>query len=158
MGFGNASDSTRQTDARPTVSRLAARAATNDKEHMMHTTHNRKKSIAAALGAAVAAIPAVLFWGSGTAAAQPVVNQYPKVGLGNVTVQVADVGGQSEWCTFHARQVGGLGVYDSLPFYLLQNTSADVVIWPALPTGFIWDTWVNCNYPGGDSAIYQVQF
>ena len=126
----------------------------------MNTRSVRENLTTWALGFAVTAVaaPAVLFLGSGSAAAQPVVNQYPRVGVGNVTVQVADVGGQSAWCTFHARQQGGLGVYDSPLFYLMQNASADVVIWPALPTGYIWNTWVNCDYPGGDSAIYQAQF
>jgi hypothetical protein len=126
-------------------------------ERIMNTTHNRKKLITS-LGAAGAAIPAVLFLGSGTAAAMPQFSPYPRIGLGGITVEVADVNGQSEWCTFHARQIGGLGVYDSLPFFLAQNSRADVVIWPALPTGYTWDTWVNCNYPGGDSGVWQVQF
>jgi hypothetical protein len=135
-------------------------AATREMEHIVNTVHNRKKLITSALGSAVAgaAVPAVLFLGSGTAAAQPQVNPYPKIGLGNVTVQVADVNGQSSWCTFHATQLGGLGIYDSLPFFLGQNAQADVVIWPALPTGYTWDTWVNCEYPGGNSANTQVQF
>ncbi len=120
----------------------------------MNTNHYRKKLITSAVGAGAA----VLFLGSGTAAAQPQINPYPKIGLGNVTVQVADVNGQSAWCTYHATQIGGLGIYDSLPFFLVQNTQADVVIWPALPSGFTWDTWVNCDYPGGNSANLQVQF
>ena len=126
----------------------------------MNTTHNRKKLITSALGAAVAgaAVPAVMFVGSATAAALPQINPYPTIGLGNVTVQVADVDGQSDWCTFHARQIGGLGGYDSLPFFLGQNAQADVVIWPALPTGYTWDTWVSCNYPGGNSPVVQAQF
>ena len=86
----------------------------------MNTTHNRKKSITSALGAAVAgaAIATLMFLGSATAAALPQINPYPNIGLGNVTMQVADVNGQSDWCTFHARQIGGLGGYDSLPFFL----------------------------------------
>ena len=126
----------------------------------MNTTHNHKKLITSALGAAVAgaAVPALALLGSGTAAALPQINPYPKIGLGNVTVQVADVNGQSDWCTFHARQIGGLGSYDSLPFFLGQNAQADVVIWPALPTGYTWDTWVTCNYPGGNSPVVQAQF
>jgi hypothetical protein len=125
----------------------------------MITTRDRKKSLISRGAIVVSvAIPAVLFLGSGTATAMPQLNPYPKIGLGNITVQVADVNGQSEWCTFHARQIGGLGVYDSLPFYLAANTQADVVIWPALPTGYTWDAWVNCNYPGGDSGTWQVQF
>jgi hypothetical protein len=131
--------------------------ATKEKGHIMNTTHHRKKLIVSALGAG-AAVPAVLFLGSGTAAAEPQINPYPKIGLGNVTVQVADVNGQSAWCTYHATQIGGLGIYDSLPFFLGQNTQADVVIWPALPTGYTWDTWVSCDYPGGNSANLQVQF
>ena len=126
----------------------------------MNTTHNRHKLITCGLGAAVAGatVPALMFLGSGTAAALPQINPYPTIGLGNVTVQVADVDGQSDWCTFHARQIGGLGAYDSLPFFLGQNAQTDVVIWPALPTGYTWDTWVSCNYPGGNSPVVQAQF
>jgi hypothetical protein len=126
----------------------------------MNTTDNRKKLTTSALGAAVAgaAVSALLFLGSGTAAALPQINPYPTIGLGNVIVHVADVNGQSGWCTFHAQQIGGFGTYDSLPFYLGQNAQADVVIWPALPTGYTWNTWVNCNYPGGNSDVSETQF
>ena len=46
------------------------------KEHNMNTKHNRKKSVIAALGAAVvgAALPAVLFAGAGTARAAATLN------------------------------------------------------------------------------------
>jgi hypothetical protein len=126
----------------------------------MNTTHNRKKLITSALGAVVAgaAVPALLLLGSGTAAAAPVINTRPEIGLGGVTVRVSDVKGQSAWCTYHSKEVGGPGIYDSLPFFLGQNASAPVMIWPALPTGHTWNAWVNCNYPGGDSSVVQIQF
>jgi|SRR5271166_3401995 len=127
----------------------------------MNTTHNRKKKLViSALGAAAAAVaaPAVLFAGAGTAAATPQVNPFPDIGLGGATIHVRDVGGQDAWCGYHAVQFGGGGVYDSLPFFLGKDAAADVVIWPAIPTGHQWTATVDCHYVGGISAPASIQF
>lgn len=127
----------------------------------MYTANNRKKKLVAyALEAAAAALaaPTLLFLGTGTAAATPVVNPFPDIGFGGATIHVLDVNGQDAWCGYHAVQFGGGGVYDSLPFFLGKDAQSDVVIWPAIPAGHQWTATVDCHYPGGISAPTSIQF
>jgi hypothetical protein len=124
----------------------------------MNTTHLRKKSVTAALGAATAAaaVPAFLIAGSGTAQAFTWVNTTTDA-LG-VTVHVHSFGGpaSSGWCTYTAVPNGpGVPVY-GVPFYLQENGSHD--LWfPGIQTGTTWDVDVACD-SGVNSGTQQVVY
>ena len=95
------------------------------REHIMNAIHPRKKSVIAAVGAAVAAaaLPAFLFAGAGTAQAGTWVNTNTDA-LG-VTVHVHSFGGSSGWCTYSASPIGpGIPVY-GVPFYLQPGGTHD---------------------------------
>ena len=130
----------------------------------MNTTQPRKKSVIAAVGAAVAAAaaPAVLFAGAGTAQAETQVVPFSDA-LG-VSVHVVSVGPlpSSGVCTYTATPaivppgvLPPLPVYD-VPFYLQQNTIHK--LWfPGIQTGTTWDVDVNCPF-GGDAGVVQVKY
>ena len=92
----------------------------------MNTTRPRKKSIVAAMGAAVApaAVPGALFAGAGTPQAFTWVNTSTDA-LG-VTVHVHSFGGpaSSGRCSYTATPTNrpGIPVY-AVPFYLQENGS-----------------------------------
>ena len=112
----------------------------------MFTKHNRKKSITAAIGAAVAtaAIPAALFASAGTAQAFTWVDTSTDA-LG-VTVHVTSFGGpaSSGWCSYTAIPSGpGVPVY-GVPFYLQENGTHD--LWfPGIQTGMTWNVDIACE-------------
>jgi hypothetical protein len=115
-------------------------------------TINRKKSVGAALGAAVAALaaPAMLFLGAGTAQAGTTVNTTTDA-LG-VSVHIKSVGmlgaQSSGWCNYTAIPAAGeigVPVY-KVPFYL-QPGGTHKLWFPGIQTGTKWDVTVWC--PGG---------
>lgn len=127
----------------------------------MSTTHNPKKSVIAALGAAVAAaaVPAILFAGAGTAQAFTWANTSTDA-LG-VSVHVHSFGGpaSSGWCSYTAipqnPPFGVLPVY-GVPFYLQENGTHD--LWfPGIQTGTTWDVTVDCAN-GVDSPTFQLVY
>jgi hypothetical protein len=125
---------------------------------MNTTKHNRKKSVIAAVGAAVAtaALPAFLFSGAGTAQADTWVGTITDA-LG-VTVNVGSFGPSpsSGWCTYTATPNGpGVPVY-GVPFYLQENKIHS--LWfPGIQTGMDWDVTVDCPN-GADSPTVQVKY
>jgi hypothetical protein len=121
----------------------------------MSTTHNRKKSVIAALGAAVAAAaaPAILFAGAGTAQAATTVNTASDA-LG-VSVTVHSTGSHG-WCLYSAwpifTPVGKpkpLPVY-GVPFHLQQDHN----LWfPGIQTGSLWQIKVQCDNGGAPDTV-----
>jgi hypothetical protein len=119
----------------------------------MNTTTNRKKSITAVLGAAVAALaaPAMLFLGSGTAQAASTLNTTSDAA--GVTVEIHSTG--SEGLCFYSAEpwfgwttVKPLPVY-KVPFYLQANQSHN--LWfPGIQTGTVWKAKVECPVGGVD--------
>jgi hypothetical protein len=134
------------------------RAETTLKEHIMNTTHNRKKSVIAAVGAAIAAaaVPAFLFTGAGTAQAHTIIST--KTDPFGVTVHIQSTGvpASSGWCTYTAVPNGpGVPVY-GVPFYLQDLGSQD--LWfPGIKTGTTWQVTVHCQN-GIDSGPDQVVY
>jgi hypothetical protein len=130
----------------------------------MNTIHPRKKSVIAALGAAVAAVaaPAALFAGAGTAQAETQVVPFSDA-LG-VSVHVVSVGPtpSSGWCSYTATPAivppgvwPPLPVYD-VPFYLQENTIHK--LWfPGIQTGTTWDVTVDCP-SGMNSPTIPVKY
>jgi hypothetical protein len=130
----------------------------------MKTTNSRKKMVAAALGAAAAAVtaPALLFASAGTAQAGTWVTTNTDV-LG-VTVHVKSFGvpASSGTCFYTAVPsavpagvIPPLPVY-GMPFQLQENGTHD--IWfPGLQTGTTWDVTVHCAN-GVDSATQHVVY
>jgi hypothetical protein len=133
----------------------------------MNTIHNRKKSIASALGAAAvaAAVPAAVLFGAGTAAAAP-LNPVVDTGspLGGVTVQITDNGYswppglQNTLCWYSAQEQNGPGAVGPLLFNMVKQQEASVVIWPAFPTNTMWDTTVNCPSTTWGPVLGTVNF
>jgi hypothetical protein len=120
----------------------------------------RKKSVIAAVGAAVAAtaVPAFLFAGAGTAHAETHV--HPITDALGVTVFIDSFGvpPSSGWCTYTAiPQPGGIGVpVYNLPFYLQENASHQ--LWfPGVQTGTKWHVTVDCP-SGVDSWPVEVVY
>lgn len=124
----------------------------------MNTTHYRKNSIIAAVGAAVAAAaaPAFLFAGAGTAQADTWV--YTTTDALGVTVHIGSNAWDpsSGWCTYTAVPKGpGVPVY-GVPFYLQEGGNHD--LWfPGIQTGTTWDVTVHCPN-GSDSPVQQVVY
>jgi hypothetical protein len=112
----------------------------------MSTTHYRKKLISSALGAA--AVPALLFLGTGTAHAANVSVVATANPLG-VTMEVRNGGGTDlGLCTYTATPtsgpLSGLLPYASLPFRLDTHGRFSWFI-PGVPTGTDWTPAVSCN-------------
>jgi hypothetical protein len=122
----------------------------------MSTIRSHKKSVIAAVGAAMAA-PAVLFAGAGTAQADTFVNTTTDA-LG-VTVHVFSYGAPAHggWCSYTAVPTNGPGIpVYGVPFYMQQNGNHD--LWfPGIQTGSTWDVDITCS-TGGSSATQQVVY
>ena len=123
----------------------------------MNTTQPRKKSVIAAVGAALAAaLPAFLFAGAGTAQADTWVNTSTDA-LG-VTVHVYSFGGPASggWCSYTAVPNGpGVPVY-GVPFYLQEN-GTHYLWFPGVQTGTTWNVDVSCAN-GANSPTQQVVY
>lgn len=123
--------------------------------------NNRKKSVTAAVGAALAAaaVPAALLAGAESAQAQTHV--VPHTDALGVSVHVVSVGPSpsSGWCSYTATPaivppgvLPPLPVYD-VPFYLQEN-AVHKLWFPGIQTGTTWDVDVDC--PGGvDTPVVQ---
>jgi hypothetical protein len=119
----------------------------------MNTKRNRKKSVIAGLGAAVAAAaaPAMVFLGAGPAHAASTLNTTSDA-LG-VTVEIQSTG--SEGLCFYSAEpwfgwqtVKPLPVY-KVPFYLQANETHK--LWfPGVQTGTTWKAKVECPVGGVD--------
>ncbi|MGH3677439.1 MAG: hypothetical protein ACRDU5_17215 [Mycobacterium sp.] len=124
-------------------------------------TINRKKSVAAIIGGAIAAaaVPAALLANAGTAQAETQVVPFTDA-LG-VSVHVVSVGPlpSSGWCSYTAKPaivppgvLPPLPVYN-VPFYLQEN-AVHKLWFPGIQTGTTWDVDVNCA-SGGDTPVVQ---
>jgi hypothetical protein len=121
-------------------------------------TIQRKKSVTAALGAAIAAAaaPAILFAGAGSA--QAAVDVHPTSDALGVTVNIQS-NGEYGWCRYTALHgIKPPGVVPpppvlKVPFHLQQGGSHN--LWfPSYQTGTTWNVTVECpNGPGpGDDT------
>jgi hypothetical protein len=142
----------------------------------MNTKLNHKKSVIAALGAAVAAaaVPAALFAGAGTAQATTEVTANPNDS--GVTVHVKstgirliaplEVGGpgplneatlSSGACSYTAipQTLGPIPVYN-VPFTLTPGGTANLSF-SGTQTGTTWDVTIHCNN-GLDSPTQQLVY
>ncbi len=112
----------------------------------MNTTHPRKKSAIAAVGAAVAAAaaPAFLFAGAGTAQAGTWVNTISDA-LG-VTVHVLSVGRPSSgWCTYPAAPIVPPASRAGLRRPVLSAAERIHDLWfPGIQSGTTWNVDVHC--------------
>lgn len=147
--------------AAPTHENGPSGAVTTEREYIMSTTTNRKKSVIAALGAAVAAVaaPAALFLGAGTAQAETSVVPFTDA-LG-VTVHVVSGGASpsSGLCTYTATPaIVPNGVLPPLPVhnvpFILQENGIHKLWFPGIQTGTTWDVTVRCP-DGVDSPTVQ---
>jgi hypothetical protein len=128
----------------------------------MNTTHNRKKTIAAALGAAAVAVaaPALLSSGAGTAQALsphsngPVTVTYD-TGPGGLVANIQDTlnGAGTEFCTY---QSVGTGLQGPIPFnggaFVTGNQNSGAVLIPGIPLFEPWRVSVSC--PAGGSFSF----
>jgi hypothetical protein len=122
----------------------------------MISINNRKKSVLAAVGAAVAsaAVPAVLFSGAGTAQAETAIVPFPDpVGI---SVKIASIGPafSSGWCTYTAWPSDPAVPIVGLPFYL-EEKHTQTLWFPGKKTGKTWDVTVDC--PNGADNPQPVQ-
>jgi hypothetical protein len=105
---------------------------------------------------AVAALPAILFAGSGSAEASTWVNTSTDA-LG-VTVHVHSTGipASAGWCTYTAVPTNGPGIpVYGVPFYMQENGIHD--LWFAgLQTGTTWDVDISCTQGGASSTQHVV--
>jgi hypothetical protein len=111
------------------------------------------KSIAAALGAAVAAVaaPAVMLVGAGTAQAASTLNTNSDA-LG-VTVQIHSTGSEG-LCFYSAEPWFGWQIAKPLPVYKvpfqLQANQTHNLWFPGIQTGTTWKAKVECEVGGVD--------
>ena len=127
----------------------------------MNTTHNRKKLVASALGAAAAAVaaPALLLMGAGTAQANTNITVTPNAAGTNV--HVVNMSLNAGWCTYTAvPQNSPLLPYTSLPFHLdgwgSVSNPFDVQTL-GIPTGTQWIPNVSCDNGGPQVTFWQNQ-
>jgi hypothetical protein len=113
-------------------------------------TNNRKKSVTAALGAAVAALaaPAMLFLGTGTAQAGTLVT--PETNALGVTVSVySDT--QSGWCKYSAWPTSWGAVkplpVSNVPFHMEHKVNHQMWF-PGIQTGSTWTAKTECQFGG----------
>jgi hypothetical protein len=107
---------------------------------------NSAKLHTSILGAtiAAAAVPTMLFAGTGSAHADTWVSPYPNP-LG-VRVVVTEDSGKAGWCTYTATPQGsGVLPFSSLPFRLEAKGRYEFLI-PGVPTGTKWIPQVNCDH------------
>jgi hypothetical protein len=141
----------------------------------MNTINNHKKSVIAAVGAAVAAaaVPALLFAGAGTAQATTEVTATPDAtgvwvhvkSTGIKMIRPLEAGGpyglneatlSSGWCTYKAvPQTPGL--FPAEEFYLEPGGTANLHF-AGIPTGTTWDVTIHCpnglDWPVPQQVVY----
>ena len=143
----------------------------------MNTTNNRKKSVIAGVGAAVAAaaVPAFLFAGAGTAQAYWGINVSPEPGgvwvhINSVCMPILSPDGPVDSPESHAQCdaniSSGTCTYTAVPqtlgfpvtrvFKLEAAGKAD--LWfDGIPTGTTWNVTVDCDH-GTDTGSQQVVY
>ena len=127
----------------------------------MNTTNNRKKSVLAGVGAAVAgaAVPALLFAGAGTAqGATKVQTTTDALGVSVEITSTGNWGSQSSgWCFYTATPNppgAGVPVY-KLPFYL-QPGGTHKLWFPGIQTGTKWNITVECEHGINSPTVQKI--